>query len=425
MPAEEEVERRDHHVELLRRYVEYHCWVLDAKKKGRFFHIVSQTNCANFKKLRRELKKRGFVEQKPIPSESIFMQMPNTILLEEAKEGNEYEQALIAKMIGRRKPDLVFLNKAIEYRYFHSTPFLSKIAFSKPPSFICKNGMLDYVETITKNKRLNKGVYFPRAYDVSTTDGTKQFLDDYRLTAALSLILFLHRRLQCINMHFTSDWPGGSNQPPAHRHNHHSHHHRRRKPHHHDSQPHEEPTQQPDQSNGKNCEGVDGSGSGDDASISVCYGSCCETAFSTQAAAAARSDSDTVRINGVDYAISVISMHIKYADGNLSEDELAKYNLSQTQWREVVDTHVAVVKNGKRISYANNPTLKEYVIEKIRVLGEDIPLYWPNIHHDGMHNMWLLKPSYTGQGWGIILESDEKRLLELMQNKSNHYICQK
>lgn len=413
MTAEEEQVRRNHHVELLQRYVEYHCWVLDAKKKGRFFHIVSQTNCANFKKLRRELKKRGFVEQKPIPSESVFMQMPNTILLEEAKEGNEYEQALIAKMIGRRKPDLVFLNKAIDYRYFHSTPCLSKISFSKPPSFICKNGMLQYVDMI-KKKRLNKGVYFPRAYDVSNSDGTKEFLDDFRLTAALSLILFLYRRLQCINMYFTSEWPG-SKQPPAHHHQNHRHrqHHHRQ----HDNHPHEQQAPPPpqDQLEDKNCEIGE--------CISVCYGSCCETPAAAKAAT--KADGDTVRINGVDYAISVISMHIKYADGNLSEGELAKYNLSQTQWREVVDTHVAVVKNAKRISYANNPTLKEYVIEKIRGLGQDIPLYWPNIHHDGLHNMWLLKPSYTGQGWGIILESDEKRLLELMQNKSNHYICQK
>lgn len=353
MTADAEDERRERHIEMLRKYVEYHCWVTTAKEKGRFFHFESIAKCANFNKLRRELKKRGFVELNRIPNESYLLEIPNSILLEEAKDGNEYEQALMAKMIGRRKPDLVFLSRAIEYRNFHSTPFLSKISFHQPPSFICKNGMLRYVEVI-KQKKLNKGVYFPRAYDVSSPEGVNQFLEDYRLTAALSLVLYLYRRLRFIEIYFTDE----------------------------------------------QCR-QDGCKNGDSA------------------------DGDTVRINGLDYAIHVIFMHIKYADGNLSRDELARYNLNQAQWREVLDTHAGIVKHGRRISYANNVAMKEYVVAKIKILGPDIPLYWPNIYHDGIHNMWLLKPAYTGQGWGIILESDERRLLDLMKNKANHYICQK
>lgn len=411
MTADAEHERQDHHLAMLKKYVEYFCWVSQAKEKNRFFHIVSTVKCANFAKLRRELKKRGFVELNTIPSESVFLSMPNSILLEEAKNGNEYEQALVAKMIGRRKPDLVFLNKAIDYRYFHNAPFLSKIAFSTPPGFISKNGMLHYVETI-KKRRLNKGVYFPRAYDVGTADGVQQFLDDFRLNAALSLIQFLYNRRRYINMYFTNE----PVQTASCRHRH-----RNRTTQHEQSQQQQQHHNQKSDGNGnkdnadsdakgKNCEGSSSSSGG----CTSCTGN-----------GTADGGGDTVRINGLDYAILVISMHIKYADGNLSRDELARYNLNQAQWREVVDTHAAVIKHGKRISYANCVARKEYVVAKIQILGEDIPVYWPNIYHDGLHNLWLLKPSYTGQGWGIILESDERRLLELMKNKTNHYICQK
>lgn len=359
-----------HQLDMLKKYLEYHVWVNRAKEKGRFFRILTETNHANLTKLRKELKKRGFIEQKPLPSESFLFTMPNSILLEEAHDGNEYEQALVAKMIGRRIPDFVFLPRAIEYKMYNRIPFLSKISF-KPPSFICKNGLISYAETIKhqmSKEKLARYYFFPRSYNVSLPEGLEQFRDDFRLTACLSLVMFLHHQLQQpttdINDWFTNE----QQQKQQH-----------------------------------------------------------QMAASANTSTTPPPATDTVQINGLDYAIHVISMHIKYADGNLSKDDLARYNLNETQWNEVLHTHAGIIKDKRKIrcTNINIPNQREYVLSQMKAVVAKIPKYWPNLMHDGYLNTWLLKPAYTGQGYGIILDNNEARLLNYIKNHNNNFICQK
>lgn len=354
-------ETTEHQLHMLKKYLEYHCWVKRAKERGRFFRIMCTTNHHNLTKLRKELKKRGFIEQKPLPSESVFFSMPNSILLEEAHDGNDYEQALVAKMIGRRIPDYVFLSRAVEYKLYNSIPCLSKLSF-KPPSFICKNGLIIYVDTIRQTSKVARKLFFPRAYNVSQPEGLQQFRDDFRLTACLSLVMFLHNQLQQPGANI-NDWFTNEQE------------------------------QQQQMATGN---------------------------------ASATAVTDTVEINGLDYAIHVISMHIKYADGNLSKDDLARYNLSEAHWNLVLGTYRGVVRDKRRIYWAKDAKQRrDYIVSKMVMAAAEIPDYWPHYKHDGFQNMWLLKPAYCGQGFGIILENDEGRLLDLIKNNNNNFICQK
>lgn len=295
----------EHHMDMLQKYITYHCWVTEAKQKGRFFRITAS---GNFTKLRKELKKRGFIEQKPLPSESVFFTMPNSILLEEAAQGNDYEQALVARMVGRRLPDFIWATRIPSAKIVNRTALLNKICI-KGENFTIKNGMIKYIEHINNTEANASVINFPRSYYLSNKDTINRFKEDFRLTAAIGLVQFLHAQPN-INDWFTPDGDA-------------------------------------DDENNKNT---------------------------------------TVKIYGLDYAIHVIFIHIKYADGSLTKDHYTKCRkLTEAQWKVVLEAHVAIVKHKKKI-YACNEIRDDYVL-RIKMVGPDIPLYLWNRNHDGLHNV--------------------------------------
>lgn len=81
---------------------EYKAKVLTAIQQKKIFRIVSSYDAP---KIKSELLKRGFIEQKVIPWHSIYYQMPLQMLVEEAQRDEEAEHALHAKLMGHCRPD--------------------------------------------------------------------------------------------------------------------------------------------------------------------------------------------------------------------------------------------------------------------------------------------------------------------------------
>lgn len=301
----------EHHIDMLKKYIEYHCWITKAKQKGRFFRIAAN---GNFSKLKKELKKRGFIEQIYLPSESVFFTMPNSILLEEAKSGNEYERALVAKIIGKRPPDFIWVARAPSYLMLNKISLLNKI-YIKGVNFGVKNDVLKYIQQIRETDKKQAILKYPRSYNLNDKASIGVFRKDFRMTAAIGLVSFLYDQQKNINEWFTP------NTNPS---------------------------------------------------------------------------IETVKIYGLDYAIHVILMHIKYADGNLSKDDLARScNFSEHQWNELLDTHSQIVKYKRKI-YASNELRDDYVL-RINMIAPDIPQYFKKQKHDGIHNIWMMKPCYSCQ----------------------------
>lgn len=301
----------EHHIDMLKKYIEYHCWITKAKERGRFFRI---TATGNFSKLKKELKKRGFIEQIYLPSESVFFTMPNSILLEEAQKGNEYERALVARIIGKRPPDFIWVARAPSYMMLGQISLLNKI-YIKGLNFGVKNDVLKYIQQIRDTDKKQSILKYPRSYNLCDRTGINAFRKDFRMTAAIGLVKFLYDQKKTINDWFTDD----------------------------------------------NSAGI-----------------------------------ETVKIYGLDCAIHVILMHIKYADGNLSNDDLARcVNFTDAQWDELLDAHFQVIKYKRKI-YASHEVRDDYVL-RIKMIAPDIPQYFKNQKHDGIQNIWMMKPCYSCQ----------------------------
>lgn len=299
----------EHHIDMLKKYIEYHCWITKAKEKGRFYRIAAT---GNFSKLKKELKKRGFIEQIYLPSESVYYTMPNSILLEEAQAGNEYERALVAKIIGKRPPDFIWVARAPSYLMLSKISLLNKI-YIKGSNFGVKNDMLKYIQQIRETDKKQAVLKYPRSYNLSDKTSIGAFSKDFRMGAAIGLVTFLYDQKKTIKEWFTQD-----------------------------------------------------------------------------------TIEDNVKIYGLDCAIHVILMHIKYADGNLSKDDLARCcNFTEKQWDELLDAHSQVVKYKKKI-YASNELRDDYVL-RIKMVAPDIPQYFKKQKHDGIHNIWMMKPCYSCQ----------------------------
>lgn len=301
----------EHHIDMLKKYIEYHCWITKAKERGRFFRI---TATGNFSKLKKELTKRGFIEQVYLPSESVYFTMPNSILLEEAQRGNEYERALVAKIIGKRPPDFIWVARAPSYLVLGKISLLNKI-YIKGSNFGVKNDMLKYIQQIRETDKKQTILKYPRSYNLCDRTTNSAFCKDFRMTAAIGLVTFLYDQKKTINDWFTND----------------------------------------------NSPGI-----------------------------------ETAKIYGLDCAIHVILMHIKYADGNLSKDDLARCcNFTEKQWDEMLDAHYHVVKYKRKI-YASHELRDDYVL-RIKMIAPDIPQYFKKQKHDGIHNIWMMKPCYSCQ----------------------------
>lgn len=167
--------------EMLEKYQMYKKKVNKAIEEGKVFRIVGRYD---WPRLRIEFRRRGWVEKRHLGSDSEMALFPQSILLEEAQPGNEFERTLITKMLGGIEPDFIWMSSGKYYSRHLTTPILNKI-YVRYCNFGGKDGLQRYFESMGDTG------YHPRSYDVIGGMNLESFEEDFLLTAAIAVIMYL------------------------------------------------------------------------------------------------------------------------------------------------------------------------------------------------------------------------------------------
>lgn len=174
-------------IETKQKYLEIISSINQATKDEKIYRMVGP----NFPRIKYELQKRGYIEKRRFCLESIYYQMPITVLMSQYKTNSKCEQALFSRLLGSCTPNFVWIWNPRLYNKFHDAPMLNKIKFKKG-NFGVKNGLCKCVERINWMYHENfHGVNYPRSYNVIGNEELNEFLIDYKLTLACSIVLFL------------------------------------------------------------------------------------------------------------------------------------------------------------------------------------------------------------------------------------------
>lgn len=164
--------------EMLDKYISYKHRVNNALENGQIFRIVGE-----WPRLRQELGDRGWIEKKVFPSDNPVGDLPHSILLQEAFPGNEYERALIARMVGRHRPDFIWLANGKYYYRYRDCPIVNRI-YLRDCNFGSKDGLQVYYD------KMDYGLH-PRGYNLIGAQNLDIFIEDFCLTASTALVLYL------------------------------------------------------------------------------------------------------------------------------------------------------------------------------------------------------------------------------------------
>lgn len=307
--------------------------VKTAKKELKVYRFVG----CHFRKIKSELRQRGFIEKRRFRLGSIYYQMPLSLLLNQYEENSKLEQALMSRLLGNCTLGLVWIWNPRLYDKFEEVPLLNKIKIVGN-NFGVKNGLGKCVNKINWNYDDKiASINYPRSYSVINNEEIDDFLKDYKLTLACSIVIFLNTR--------------------------------------------------------KNIKGWFSKTKG------------------------------TIYYGGVQEALKIIEFFAKHAEG-IESNSLSDYEMTENALLKLERFHDNLVNNRQQILASVGRA--HLLITDITLAFSEIKRHWPSrITIDGFHNIWLLKPSFCGQGWGIILSNSIDRITKQIEKRNKRYIVQK
>lgn len=365
-----------------KRLEEYKQRAVTAVQEGKIFRIISAYDVPRVKY---ELIKRGYVESISHSWNDEYLRLSDVVLLQEASDGNMYEQALLSRLIGGNSAKYMWITASQLYDQYQSVPYLSKINI-RNHNFGTKDelqfyvrqinsGLLDNNETNTcdgdcnnnqndTNKKVKysfKGefnVNHPRSYVVSDTRSILAFENDFRVTLATSLILHL-------NSMPTTDW------------------------------------------------------------LSSEHGS--------------------LDLKILDYAMALILRYIKWIKNEMAttsggvdgasydndKDKTLQTNviecttIDEHRYAQLNAAHHAIIELGQSFRPVKQSEINENYIYRLKFLVDQVLKIWPSRKYDGNRNVWLLKPTNSSQGQGIIVTDNEKCILSHLKQPKKKFVIQK
>ncbi|XP_063708384.1 tubulin glycylase 3B-like [Culicoides brevitarsis] len=309
--------------------------VRKAIEERKVFRITSG---ATLIKLRAELLNRGFIEHVVIRPRSVYYGMNLKTLLDGARTGNEFENALISKLLGSYQPNFIWCPVG-HYNVHATANEVNRIEFTGT-DIITKLGICHHVKKMNKNMPKGTIVNIPRMYELTNEKDLQEFHKDFNWTLVVGLVMFLH----------------------------------------------------------------------DQANI--------ERFFSTR--------HYQVEVSGVTYAIDCIENAVAAIEaGTRKHGEINETYFDTYQWRKIVQTHKAIVKQRGRIHGTTEMALN--LGQRIRKLGLAIKYYWPQHRYDGYNNVWILKPGSANRGEGICVTDETRRMFRRIRNDDKHrkFVVQK
>ncbi|XP_061402061.1 tubulin glycylase 3B [Musca vetustissima] len=167
----------------------YRAKVIEAYKNRRIFTVFG-----NYNTIRRALLKRGWIEKLTLNRYTKLQNLPEEILLQHAKRGNEYETVAISKIINHFPAFFVWQPKAQRDLYTDVKPYRNRVRRGHAFDFSTKVGLISCAELAEQwfGQDGVSGMLYPRFFRLSGNEEEQmEFVRDFRLTQCRSLLKYL------------------------------------------------------------------------------------------------------------------------------------------------------------------------------------------------------------------------------------------
>lgn len=169
--------------------------------RGKVYRVIGNVGIG---KVRQELHKRGFIEVVSNNWQNNLYNLSDVELLTKVETNNEYEMALLTKLLGEREPDFIWINRTCSFSVYQYVAVMNKINILSC-NFVLKDGLCELIDRFRSNhpERITD-INHPRTYIVSSENYFERFLNDFQLTLATSLVLYVSYKKEPVD-YFASE----------------------------------------------------------------------------------------------------------------------------------------------------------------------------------------------------------------------------
>ncbi|XP_065084258.1 tubulin glycylase 3B-like [Ochlerotatus camptorhynchus] len=169
--------------------------IASAVERKNIFSIVGP-----YPALRKALKKRNWLEKQTYKC-ALAQDLSMHSLLHKAQEGNEFEEALISRILRPHNADFIWQNRHMKEskkdRFY--TPYRSRIYYDRTSDFTMKEGLVKVIEAMQWHQDDGTAeLDCPRTHLLDSEDAITMFLEDFQLTACTSFLYYLSKYLDAL-----------------------------------------------------------------------------------------------------------------------------------------------------------------------------------------------------------------------------------
>lgn len=135
----------------------------------------------------------------------------------------------------------------------------------------------------------------------------------------------------------------------------------------------------------------------------------------------------TVDMKVLEIAFQGIIRRMKELSGLVyREKTVEEVAQEEEEWKKLLEAHRKIIIEGQRFLVENddmNVLINDYVCQ-ISILAGKIRKHWAIRRHDGVRNIWLMKPTNSSQGQGIVLCNEKEKIEKHLMGKTK-FVMQK
>lgn len=137
--------------------------------------------------------------------------------------------------------------------------------------------------------------------------------------------------------------------------------------------------------------------------------------------------SDSVGHEGLDFALRIIEKCLASSSENETRSYFDRFcefsKISPIQWNQIYTAHENIVKNRNRIRLEGDAA-NDY-IKRIIKCGKFLHHQNSESYYEGHHNIYILKPAWSGEADGVVLSDNRNEIIDLIKNANRKFIIQK
>uniref|UniRef100_A0A336MU92 CSON005248 protein n=1 Tax=Culicoides sonorensis TaxID=179676 RepID=A0A336MU92_CULSO len=137
--------------------------------------------------------------------------------------------------------------------------------------------------------------------------------------------------------------------------------------------------------------------------------------------------SDSIGFEGLDFTLRIIEKCMMQLSQDKTKTLMDVFiycsEINIVQWNQIVKAHIEIVKLNKRIRLEGDAVTE--IMSRITNCGKFLKTQIPESYYEGYHNIYILKPAWSGEGDGITLLDDHQQIISLLQNANRKFIVQK